>query len=219
MKREIRISEDGSHTIYVPDLNEHYHSINGAVTESQHIFIDAAFRFCQKQEVRILEIGFGTGLNTMLTFIEASRQNRQVYYHGVEKYPLTNDEAILLNYDTILDIPGVSVMDFHKSGWAEDSRITEGFTLRKEHADFKDSKAVGPFDVIYFDSFAPDVQPEIWAPAIFKKIYDLTADKGILTTYSVKGDVKRSLKAAGFKVEKIPGPFGKREILRAVKLV
>lgn len=214
MKREIRSTEDGSHTLYVPDLNEHYHSIHGAVAESQHIFIDAAFRQCDKEEVRVLEMGFGTGLNALLTFIEAQKKNQLVYYHGVEKFPLTEEEVLLLNYDAILYKFGVPIMDFHNKEWEVDRRIIPAFTLHKEEADIRNFKAPGPFDVIYFDAFAPDVQSELWSAEIFKKIYDLTAKGGILTTYSVKGDVRRALINAGFKVEKIPGPKGKLEILR-----
>ncbi len=218
MKREFRISEDGSHTIYVPDLNEHYHSINGAIAESKHIFIEAAFRFCRKEEIRILEIGFGTGLNAILTHMEAQKEDRKVYYHAVEKYPLMDDEAKLLNYDSVLEPGTVSIQDFHDAEWEKDCRLSPNFTLHKESSDAREIKANGPFDVIYFDAFSPDVQPALWTPLVFQKIYDLTAKDGILTTYSVKGDVKRALRSVGFKVKRIPGPHGKRQILRAMKL-
>jgi len=217
MKRAFKITEDGSHTLYVKELNEHYHSIHGAIAESQHIFIDAAFRACDKQELRVLEIGFGTGLNGLLTIFESLKEKRIVYYHGVEKYPLTMDEALLLNYDSLLVNSGISILDFHRKAWEEDYKIAPSFTLRKEKADIRNFKATGLFDVIYFDAFAPDIQPELWSTEIFKKIYNLTAPGGVLTTYSVKGDVRRSLITAGFEVEKIPGPKGKKEILRAWK--
>jgi tRNA U34 5-methylaminomethyl-2-thiouridine-forming methyltransferase MnmC len=217
MQREFRLTEDGSHTLYVPELNEHYHSINGALSESKHIFIDAALNFCKKEEPQVLEIGFGTGLNAFLSCLEVNKQDRKLHYHAIEKYPLTMDEARLLNYDSLLDNSDVSILDFHSTPWEETRRIHPDFFLHKERSDIREIKAKGVFDVIYFDAFSPDIQPELWSPEVFKKIADLTASGGILTTYSVKGDIKRALIAAGFSVEKIPGPYGKRVILRAIK--
>ncbi len=217
MIRSIRQTEDGSSTIYVEELNEHYHSTHGAIAESKHIFIDTAFNFCEKKELRVLEIGFGTGLNAFLTCLEATNQNRRVHYHAIEKYPLTLDEAMLLNYDALLENQGISILDFHRTPWEESSRIVPSFILHKEKSDLLEMKAVGPFDVIYFDAFAPDVQPELWSAEVFENIAKLTAPEGILTTYSVKGDVKRALRTAGFIVKRIPGPKGKRQILRAIK--
>lgn len=217
MQRELRLTEDGSHTMYVPELNENYHSINGAFTESKHIFIDAAFNFCKKKDLRVLDIGFGTGLNALLTCVEGSRKNRAVYYHAIEKYPLSMDEVRLLNYNTLLDDFGVSILEIHNTPWEETCQIFPGFFLHKERSDIRKIKAEGLFDVIYFDAFSPDIQAKLWSPEVFKKIATLTAPGGILTSYSVKGDVKRALLAAGFIVEKIPGPYGKRVILRAIK--
>ncbi len=217
MHREFRLTEDGSHTLYVPELNEHYHSINGALSESKHIFIDAALNFCKKEELQMLEIGFGTGLNAFLTCLEVIKQDRNVHYHAIEKYPLTMEEARLLNYDSLLGNSGVSILEFHSTPWEEARLIIPGFILHKEQSDIREIKVEGLFDVIYFDAFSPDIQPDLWSPEVFQMIANLTAPGGILTTYSVKGDIKRALISAGFSVEKIPGPYGKRVILRAIR--
>lgn len=218
MKREIRKTSDGSTTLFVPELNEHYHSVHGAVAESEHVFINAGFRQCEKQDVRILEIGFGTGLNAVLTLLEALMNKRTVYYYAIEKYPLSIEEVKKLNYDQVLDLDEISIRDLHQAEWEVDCCVIPGFTLHKEETDTRNFEAEGLFDVIYFDAFAPDVQPELWSKEIFQKLYSITAKNGVLTTYSAKGDVRRSLAEAGYTVEKIGGPPGKRQMLRAVRV-
>lgn len=218
MDRKLKLTEDGSHTIFVPELGEHYHSIHGAVTESEWIFLDAAFQFSTKQRVRVLEFGMGTGLNVLLTYIRATRQNREVYYHTIEKYPVTKPEVEMLNLTDLTGCADPHVFQkIHSIPWGTYSSLSPAFTLFKEQADFRNASPVGTFDVIYFDAFAPEVQPALWSSGMFKKIYELAAQDAVLTTYSVKGSVKRNLVSAGFRIEKLPGPPGKREFLRALK--
>lgn len=218
MDRKLKLTEDGSHTIFVPELGEHYHSIHGAVTESEWIFLDAAFQCSTKQRVRVLEFGMGTGLNVLLTYIRATRQNREVYYHTIEKYPVTKTEVEMLNLTDLTGCADPHVFQkIHSIPWDTYSSLSPAFTLFKEQADFRYASPVGMFDVIYFDAFAPEVQPALWSSAMFKKIYELAAQDAVLTTYSVKGSVKRNLISAGFRIEKLPGPPGKREFLRALK--
>lgn len=218
MERKLIRTEDGSHTIYVPELGEHYHSIHGAVTESAHIYIDAAFCFSSKNPVRVLEFGMGTGMNVLLTCISAERGHREVYYHTIEKYPVTAAEYQLLN---LSDLPHCSdpqaFTRVHEAPWNSLSKLSETFTIYKELCDFREASPVGIYDVIYFDAFAPEVQPALWSEAIFKKIYNLSAPGAVLTTYSSKGTVRRHLQSVGFTIDKLPGPPGKREFIRAVK--
>ena len=218
MNRKLVKTEDGSHTIYVPELGEHYHSIHGAIRESEHIFIQAGFLHKEKDPVRVLEFGMGTGLNVLLTYIHSVRTGRKVHYHTIEKYPVTRTEKELLNLSELTDCKDPKIFDkIHDSPWGELIEIDHSFRLYKEKADFRGVNLQGPFDVIYFDAFAPEVQPKLWGEQIFKDIYNVAASGAVLTTYSAKGLVRRHLKAAGFRVEKLPGPPGKREITRAVK--
>ena len=218
MNRKLVKTEDGSHTIYVPELGEHYHSIHGAIRESEHIFIQAGFMNNEKDPVRILEFGMGTGLNVLLTYIHSVRTGRKVDYHTIEKYPVTRTEKELLNLSELTDCKDPKIFDkIHDSPWGELIKIDHSFRLYKEKADFRDVNLQGPFDVIYFDAFAPEVQPALWGEQIFQNIYNVAAPGAVLTTYSAKGLVRRHLKAVGFRVEKLPGPPGKREITRAVK--
>lgn len=222
MERVIEKTDDGSATLFVPELNEHYHSTKGAHTESQHIFVDMGLKVSSAPSPRILEIGFGTGLNAWLTLEEAERSGRNVHYTGVELYPLQWDMVEQLGYVGKKDEP--TAMDLfrqiHTSIWEKDIPLTPHFTLRKVQADihhfceFSQERA----DVIYFDAFAPEKQPEMWTEELFHRLYVLLNEGGLLTTYCAKGIVRRMLQAAGFTVERIPGPpGGKREILRAWK--
>lgn len=229
MERIIERTEDGSATLFVPELNEHYHSTKGARTESQHIFIDMGLKASAAPSPHILEIGFGTGLNAWLTLKEAEESCRDVHYTGVELYPLEwqtieqlnyvpNDKQITVNNEQQTAI-GL-FKQLHTSPWEEDVRLTPHFTLRKVQEDINKWKVEGSrFNLVYFDAFAPEKQPEMWSQELFNRIYVLLAKDGILTTYCAKGVVRRMLQAAGFLVERLPGPpGGKREILRARKL-
>jgi tRNA U34 5-methylaminomethyl-2-thiouridine-forming methyltransferase MnmC len=218
MERKLIKTEDGSHTIYVPELGEHYHSIHGAVTESTVIYIDAAFRFSGKNPVRVLEFGMGTGMNVLLTCLSAEREHREVYYHTIEKYPVTAAEYQLLNLSDLTHCRDPRTFTrIHEAPWNTCSRLSETFTIFKEQCDFREATPVGTYDVIYFDAFAPEVQPALWSEAMFRKVYSLCSPGAVLTTYSSKGTVRRHLLSAGFSIEKLLGPPGKREFIRAVK--
>lgn len=213
----LKITQDGSHTLYMPEIDECYHSTYGAVQESEHIFVKDGFSACNKSKINILEIGFGTGLNAFLTLLEAARQKKHVHYTGIELYPINVSDALLLNY------PEVTVPEkrkefelLHTTAWNEWHEVSPFFQLKKIKDDFTRVDFTDKFDVIYFDAFSPEKQPEMWTEYLFKKLYLCAEKKAILTTYCCKGAVKRALKAAGFSVEKLPGPAGKREIVRAV---
>lgn len=212
-------TSDGSHTIYVPELDEHYHSVNGAVQESEHIFIDYGFNFCKADPVRIFEAGFGTGLNALLTCIKSRAAGRKVLYTSIEKYPLSSDVLCRLNHVQFAGKEGRLLSDLiHNAPWGEMNVICETFSLMKIKTDLTSGDLKGEYDLIYFDAFGPDKQPEMWSEEIFWKIGNITVPGGILVTYSAKGQVKRNLRAAGFTVTPLPGPPGKREVIRAVKL-
>lgn len=217
----IEQTADGSATLYVPQLDEHYHSTKGARTESQHIFIDMGLSACTAPAPRILEIGFGTGLNAWLTLEAATQQQRPVCYVGIERYPLSWNEVEALHYT---DHPLFRAL--HDAPWNQATDITPNFTLHKMQADATLTDelaarlcALPPFDVIYFDAFAPDKQEEMWSEALFHLLYSVLNTGGILTTYCAKGVIRRRLQSVGFHIERLPGPpGGKREMLRATKI-
>ena len=210
---------DGSYTLYVPELDEHYHSVKGALTESQHIFIDMGLKHSPVTFPRILEIGLGTGLNCVLTLLEAKESQRHIHYTGIERYPLNEGIIHKLNYPAII---GKECEDdyfaIHQAPWEEDVCLSPWFTLHKMKGDFTHYSFEQKYDIIYFDAFAPEKQPEMWEQSLFDNLYNVLNEGGILTTYCAKGVVRRMLQTAGFKVERLPGPpGGKREILRATK--
>lgn len=212
-------TDDGSHTLYVPELDEHYHSVHGAIRESDHIFIKNGLNYSAADPVSIFEVGFGTGLNALLTCINASAGRRKVFYTSIEKYPLDEDMVSLLNYAGLTGNDGRHLFELiHSCEWDRPVEITEKFILHKIHGDLVSERPVGLYDLIYFDAFGPGKQQEMWTPEIFRKISGITRPGGILVTYSVKGDVKRALRSNGFVVSLLPGPAGKRHILRAVKI-
>jgi tRNA U34 5-methylaminomethyl-2-thiouridine-forming methyltransferase MnmC len=221
MDRLIIKTGDGSDTITIPEMNVSYHSKHGAIQESMHVFIDAGFHYIINQSniqpINIFEMGFGTGLNTFLTAIEASNRKTKVYYVGVEKYPLTKEETSSLNYSETLKHPEL-FQTIHQCSWNEDIKLNEFFTLRKINGNFINYSTDQLFNIIYYDAFAPTAQPELWTEEIFKKLYSMLLPGGILVTYCSKGSVRRSMQAAGFQIEKIPGPIGKREMVRAIKV-
>lgn len=210
---------DGSHTIYVPDLDEHYHSVNGAVQESRHIFINYGFHFCTAAPLRIFEVGFGTGLNALLTAEEAMKGNREVHYTSLEKFPLGGDILRQLNHGAYAGAEGRHLSELiSEAPWGISQGICRNFVIRKINGDLVADIFEGTFDLIYFDAFGPEKQPEMWTPEIFYKIASMTVRGGILVTYSAKGQVKRNLRNAGFSTELLPGPPGKRQVMRAVKI-
>jgi tRNA U34 5-methylaminomethyl-2-thiouridine-forming methyltransferase MnmC len=210
---------DGSYTLYVPELDEHYHSVKGALTESKHIFIDMGLKHSSVTSPHILEIGLGTGLNCVLTLLEAKESQRHVYYTGIERYPLNEEIIRKLNYPSIIGKEcEKDYFAIHQAPWEEDVCLSPWFTLHKMEGDFTHYSFEQKYDIIYFDAFAPEKQPEMWEQSLFDNLYQVLNEGGILTTYCAKGVVRRMLQTAGFKVERLPGPpGGKREILRATK--
>lgn len=211
-------TSDGSHTIFVPELNEHYHSVHGAVQESSIVFIKNGFEYCKADPVNILEIGFGTGLNTLLTATKCMNTNRKVIYTSIEKYPLPDELINALNHFSYAGEKGKSLFNsIHSAGWGSLQKISENFSLKKLICDITTDSPEGRFDLVYFDAFGPDKQPEMWTLNVFRKIAEVTAGSGILVTYSAKGEVKRILKACGFEISLLPGPPGKRHMIRAIR--
>lgn len=217
MKREILITSDGSTTIHLPDWNEQYHSKNGSINESYHVFINSGLKQVQSDNVAILEIGFGTGLNCFITYLE---HEKQIDYVGVEAYPVTLEEVEKMNFISILNAEKeASVFNkIHEVSWDAKHKITASFLLEKRKQFFEDIKDEDAFHLIYFDAFGARVQPELWTVAIFEKMFKALKKGGILVTYSAKGSTRRAMQEVGFKVERLPGPPGKREMLRAIKL-
>lgn len=223
IRLSLETTADGSHTFYLPALDEHYHSVNGALRESLHVFIEAGWKqrlSCGSvlPVVRMLEIGFGTGLNAFLTLLEADAARQPVLFHTIERYPLGDEAVQALNYaELAAPARREAFLSLHGALWNRPARITPFFTLHKLSADCLTCTLPGTFDLIYFDAFAPDKQPEMWNQPLFDTLFRHTADGGILTTYCAKGAVRRMLQAAGYRVERLPGPPGKREMLRAQK--
>lgn len=219
MKREVIITADGSSTISVPELNEHYHSVNGAISEAMHVYINAGFNEFEQEKISILEIGFGTGLNSFLTLMESEKSGKFVFYQGVEAYPVNPSELSSLNYIEELKAEEFSAFYnlMHETEWDKECSITDKFTLLKQKKSFTEIEDIGKFDLIYFDAFGPDVQPELWTEDIFRRMYDSLKINGILVTYSSKGIVKRALRSVGFSVKRLDGPKGKRHMLRCRK--
>lgn len=219
MHSELFITEDGSHTLYVAAIDECYHSTHGALQESKHIFIDSCLKFCKKDDINILEIGFGTGLNAFLSMIEAEKNNKRINFTSIEKYPVELEKATSLNYPDKISISHKDEFErLHSCGWGSEVSINPNFKLTKLNVDFTTFNFTSKFDLIYFDAFSPEKQPEMWTEKLFAGIYAHCNANAILTTYCAKGAVRRAMQSAGYVVERIPGPPGKREILRGRKL-
>lgn len=220
MKREIIITDDGSHSLYIPEMDEHYHSTHGAIQESKHIFIEAGLKACIKNEICVFEVGLGTGLNALLSIIASDEIPVKINYISIEKYPLTKEEYSALNYveQTQFDCKPM-FQAIHTCEWNNKIKLTQNFNFTKLIEDITtiDLENLPLFDVVYFDAFAPNKQLGVWDQSIFRKIYEKCNPGGIFVTYCAKGEVRRNLQAVGFKVERLKGPPGKREILRAIK--
>lgn len=213
---EIEHTADGSATLYVPALDEHYHSVKGALTEAQHIYRDCAFRHrSDGTPLRLLEIGFGTGLNAVVTAM-ASNASCPVHYITLEKHPLAPHTLAHLRHETYTSPTLLAAI--HDAPWGVPTAITPHFTLEKRQADYLVDPLPEAIDIVYFDAFAPEKQPEMWSEQAFKRLYNVLNPQATLTTYCAKGHIRRLLATLGFTVERIPGPTnGKREILRARK--
>lgn len=219
MKREIITTADGSVTIHLPEMKESYHSKFGAIQEAQHVFIKNGLDLFKGSPLSILEIGFGTGLNAFITYLESLKNNRQIHYTGVEAYPVAQEEVRLLNYVTQLnaDEQQAAFDAMHASAWEQEAAINDKFTLIKRQQDFNDISDTEKYDLIYFDAFGYHAQPDLWTEAIFSKMYNALKPNGVLVTYACRTVIKKAMQKAGFSTEKLPGPPGKREMLRAVK--
>ncbi len=220
MERKIITTNDGSKTIFIPEWNENYHSKHGALQEALHVFIKSGLKEVSSDQIRILEVGYGSGLNAILTYAEAIEQGKAIHYAGIEAFPISKDEFEALDYGSLNRVSAAKniLQKFFDAPWEESIQIETDFSLQKikikiEDFDSKERK----YDLIYFDAFGPRVQPEMWTLNVLSKMYDTLDNKGIFVTYCAKGQVRRDLESLGFEVEKIPGPPGKREMLRARK--
>lgn len=221
MKREIIITNDGSTTIHIPDWNENYHSTHGAIQEAKHVFIKNGLDLLQNQKsISLLEIGFGTGLNAFITFLE-TLDKEKVNYVGVEAYPISSEEIAQMNYVTELQATQYQVVfdKMHSCDWESQQHITEKFILTKRKQFFQDINDKEQYDLIYFDAFGFPLQPELWSEVIFKKMFDALLPNGILVTYACRSSIKNAMLSVGFSIEKLPGAPGKREMLRAIKRI
>ena len=220
LKKEIVKTRDGSNTIFVPEFDETYHSTHGAIQESLHVFIRSGLKFkTELNDINVLEVGFGTGLNALLSFVDSEDTNRNIKYTSLEAYPLQWDLVSKLNYIDIIFNGKYSEIykKIHTCDWESFYELSPYFTLRKQNLKLQNILFDNEFDIIYFDAFAPRVQPELWTEQIFTSMYKALKPGGILVTYCAKGSVKRALRYVGFQLQSIPGPPGKREMSRAVK--
>ena len=220
MKTEVVLTNDGSHTLFLPEMNEQYHSLNGAITESKHVYIEKGFNYWNNKNAIVFEVGFGTGLNTLLTAIEAKKTKKHCLYYTIEKYPLDLELIKKLNYGKLISKEAENCyMKIHEAEWSKTTQINEYFSVYKIEGDLKTFifNEIPLFGVIYFDAFGPEKQPEMWTNDIFRKMADQTSENGVIVTYSAKGEVRRQLQNAGFEMERLPGPPGKKQMLRGIK--
>lgn len=222
-KREIRETADGSHTIYIPGMDECYHSTHGAIRESLHVFIDAGIRYFldnhSRQGLRIFELGFGTGLNAMLSALFADGNDIDIYFETVEAFPLSDEEVGALNYPQLLQEQSAQYLfhDIHSCPWQEAIKVSDRFSIRKVPSKIQDYQPNDEFHICFFDAFAPSKQPEMWDMSVLEKVRGLLQSGGIIVTYCAKGQLKRDLKQLGFEVQTIAGAPGKKEMVRAIK--
>jgi len=224
LKREIRTTNDGSKTLFINDLNENYHSHHGALQEAEHVFIKNGLNLINRCEINILELGFGTGLNVLVTINEYLKtdKNHVINYFSLEKYPINESEIKDLAYFELFDNPGFKniYQKIHQSDWGKSFEIIKGFNLKKIECDFFDLKDIDlpKINLVYYDCFGARVQPDLWEKPLFEIVAGKMDVNGLLTTYSSKGSVRRILQELDFKVEKKQGPPGKREMINAIKL-
>jgi tRNA U34 5-methylaminomethyl-2-thiouridine-forming methyltransferase MnmC len=218
LKREIIITADGSTTIHLADWNENYHSKHGAIQEANHVFIKMGLSlFFEQKQCSVLEIGFGTGLNALLTLLNAKKNNLKVNYETIEAHPVDFSEIKNINFPEQLHIARTLFEQIHLVEWELAHQITSNFSLKKRKLFFNQIDDKNRFNLIYFDAFGPRVQPELWTISIFQLMFNALKSKGLLVTYSSNSNARRAMQAVGFLVEKLPGPPGKREMLRATK--
>ena len=222
LKREIIITNDGSTTIHIPEWNEQYHSKHGAIQESKHVFVEMGLYYYLQNNttslLNILEIGFGTGLNAIITLLESNSLQQSIQYTGVEAYPVEMLEIKKLNYSVQLNCSKKDYESLHQCQWEKQIVFDQFFSLEKRKQLFSKIEDKNRYHIIYFDAFGARVQPDLWTEHIFLKMYDALIVGGVLVTYSAKGSVRRAMQSSGFLVERLPGPPGKREMLRAIKV-
>ena len=217
MKLELVNTNDGSNSLKNLIINDSYHSKYGAINESKHIFINNGLKRISKKKIRVLEIGFGTGLNALLTQLYCDKKKQNIIYHTIDNLPLKKDTYSSLNYCDQLKIDKDIFLKIHNSLWENEIKLSNFFVLKKINCDFTKKLFNEKYDLIYFDAFSPSKQPEMWVLDNFKKLYNCLNRNGVLITYSSKGDVKRTIKEVGFNVFSVEGPTGKREITLACK--
>lgn len=208
---------DGSTTIQIPEWNEQYHSTHGALTEALYVFIEKGFHYQNNSNLKILEMGFGTGLNALLTKLEAEKNHKKVDFTTIEAFPLAVEEIEKLNYPALLNIFPKTFIELHVLPWEERHQISPNFSLKKRKCQFSEVNNKEEFNLIYFDAFGIRVQPELWTEEIFKKMYDSLQPDGVLVTYASNGHARRAMQTVGFLVERLPGPPGKKQMMRAIK--
>ena len=219
MNIDLITTQDGSHTLEVPSLKERYHSIHGAIQESKHVFIEMGLRHFSSGYISILEVGFGTGLNAFLTFLETTDKEILISYHALEPFPLPFSCTTKLNYLQLLEAEKFQEIFnlMHHAPWNQTIHITPKYKFQKLPYQVQDTNYKTEFELIYYDAFAPHAQAEMWNESIFSKMIKALKSGGILVTYCAKGDVRRTMQKVGFQVQKLPGPPGKREMLRGIK--
>lgn len=219
MEQQIITTSDGSKTIYLPDLDETYHSSHGAVQEAIHVFMKHGIQSTEQNEIRVFEMGFGTGLNAFLSYVESEKLGKNIHYSGIEAYPVAFDIAMQMDYCSLIGKEHQSKFEqLHKADWNTTTQLSDVFSFEKIHAKIEDYyPSKEQFDVVFYDAFGPRAQENMWKPEILQKMYDLLRSNGFLVTYCAKGQVKRDLKSLGFEIEPLPGPPGKREMTRAWK--
>jgi tRNA U34 5-methylaminomethyl-2-thiouridine-forming methyltransferase MnmC len=220
VKKELKITADGSKTIHVPEMDEQYHSGHGALQEALHVFIEQGIRLSdQPEELNIFEMGFGTGLNAFLSLTEAESTQRKINYVGIEAYPIDNELVSQLEYEKLVNSNYETLFfQIHDSPWETPNQLTSFFSLQKVHAKIEQYSAITEsFHVVFYDAFGPRAQEDMWHIDLLSKMYQLLKKDGVLVTYCAKGQVKRDLKKVGFEVVTLPGPPGKREMIKAIK--
>ena len=217
MNVQIVRTADASDSLYVPELDESYHSINGAINESEHIFINLGLKYFEgRKSLKIFEMGFGTGLNAFLTCLFAERNGLDIEYTSCEAFPLDLEIVSKLNYSERLNADNDTFLKLHAAKWNEMALINSNFNLLKIESRLEDINLTSKFDLIYFDAFSPAKQPELWSEEVFLSLRNCLLRDGVIVTYCAKNSFKKMLRAIGFDVESHPGPSGKREVTRAI---
>jgi len=217
-------TKDGSHTLVSNEFGEHYHSINGSIQEAEHIFINNGLKAISKNKIHVFEMGFGSGLNTILSYYYAKKQKSKIVYHTIEAYPISIEIANQLNYNDFIQEKDFKEIfnKIHTAAWNETQSISPFFKLHKikskiEECNLKQTLN-NQVDIVFFDAFAPNAQAHLWEEDILQKMYEVLKVDSFLITYCAKGVFKRTLKKLSYEIEPLPGPIGKREITKAVKL-